>query len=103
MRLTPRQATTVQRVVLSCFGTDAEVRLFGSRLRDDARGGDFDFLVTTRLTDPEAMVEARLAALCELHATPEFEDEKIDLVVLSPLTPRPSAIHELALREGVLL
>ncbi|MEB3196210.1 MAG: hypothetical protein VKP62_03310 [Candidatus Sericytochromatia bacterium] len=49
------------------------------------------------------MVEARLAALSALHASPAFEDEKIDLVVLSPLTPQPSAIHHLALREGVLL
>jgi predicted nucleotidyltransferase len=103
MRLTPSQAASVRRVITACFGDDAEVRLFGSRVHDEARGGDFDFLVTTRLTDPEAMVEARLAALSALHATPELEDEKIDLVVLSPLTPRPSAIHELALREGVLL
>jgi predicted nucleotidyltransferase len=103
MRLTPSQADTVRRVITACFGDAAEVRLFGSRVHDEARGGDFDFLVTTRIADPDAMVEARLAALCALHATPEFEDEKIDLVVLSPLTTAPSPIHEAALREGVLL
>lgn len=103
MRLTQNQIATVRRVMADCFGPAAEVRLFGSRLRDEARGGDYDFLVTTQLCDPDAMVEARLAALSALHASPAFEDEKIDLVVLSPLTPQPSAIHHLALREGVLL
>lgn len=36
MRGTVSQAATIRRVVTACFGADAEVRLFGSRLRDEA-------------------------------------------------------------------
>jgi predicted nucleotidyltransferase len=103
MRLTKRQRITAQRVLQQYFGEDAKVWLFGSRVRDEARGGDFDFLVETQLADPDQLVDAKLRALAALHATPEFEGEKIDLVLETPLHTDPLPIHETARAEGIRL
>ena len=103
MRLTERQRLTAHRVLQRYFGPKASVWLFNSRVRDEARGGDFDFLVETRIADPRMLVDARLRALAALHATPEFEDEKIDLVLHSPLHAVPLPIHEIAREEGIRL
>lgn len=58
MRLDPNQT----RVILDCvhrqFGADAQVLLFGSRLDDQARGGDVDLLVESA-TAPTVLQRAR--------------------------------------------
>ena len=86
------------------FGSNARLWLFGSRVYDHSRGGDFDIYLETGLTDPDQVIERKLKVLSELRATPEFEGEKIDLVV------RPLAdwsvdlpIYEAARREGIAL
>lgn len=103
MRLTKRQHQTLLRVLHRHFGERATILLFGSRTRDDERGGDYDILVRTEIADPDRLVEARLKALAELHASPEFAGEPIDLVLQSPLHRTPLPIHEAAWREGVRL
>jgi predicted nucleotidyltransferase len=45
MRLSPAQTRVVLHCVREQLGADASVMLFGSRLHDDARGGDVDLLV----------------------------------------------------------
>ena len=46
-------------------------------------GGDFDLMIQADGADAAALYDAKLALLCELHATPEFEGERIDVVLLS--------------------
>jgi predicted nucleotidyltransferase len=47
MRLSPDQTRVILHCVRQEFGAQAEVKLFGSRLDDSARGGDVDLLVET--------------------------------------------------------
>ena len=45
MRLTPAERTAIRETVLAVAGTGSRVRLFGSRIDNNARGGDIDLLV----------------------------------------------------------
>jgi predicted nucleotidyltransferase len=103
MRLTPSQIQLVKEAVTQQFGSNARVWLFGSRTDDSRRGGDFDLYVETDLDDPSAVIDRKLALLAQLHAEPDFEGEKIDLIVKSALPGPYPPIYELARRQGVPL
>lgn len=45
MRLTKQQQTIIRQTVASIAGANARIIMFGSRLDDNARGGDLDLLV----------------------------------------------------------
>lgn len=45
MRLTSQQIDTIKQTVQTIAGRRARAILFGSRLRDDAKGGDLDLLI----------------------------------------------------------
>jgi hypothetical protein len=104
MRLTPRQQSVLRQAFEGRFGQGSRLWLFGSRVDDARRGGDVDLMVQTPLTDATALVDARLSFLADLHATPEFDGEKIDVVLWSPAWHRePQAIHRVALAQGIEL
>ncbi len=92
------------------FGAQARLWVFGSRVDDLARGGDVDLLVRTPLDDAAGPVDARLHFLADLQSWPEFEGQKVDLVLLTPLHPGYAGaagslapIHRVALSQGVEL
>lgn len=47
MRLTQEQTLLITQAIFCLAGEDARVFLFGSRLNDNAKGGDVDLLVET--------------------------------------------------------
>jgi predicted nucleotidyltransferase len=49
MRLTKEQIYTINQAVSRLAGTEAIVHLFGSRLNDQAKGGDIDLLIESDL------------------------------------------------------
>lgn len=99
MRLSEDQVAVIRRVVRSTAGPDARVRLFGSRLDDDARGGDIDLLVELdEAIDGPALLSARLAT----RISREMHGRNVDVVLLAPNLQR-QPIHDIALREGRLL
>lgn len=53
MRLTQRETAVIREAANRCFGPEAVVRLFGSRLDDRKRGGDIDLYVETTFDDRE--------------------------------------------------
>ena len=96
MRVRSDIAAVIRETAAEVFG--ASVRLFGSRLDDNARGGDIDLYVETEL-DAEEAEKRRLRMLARLAR--RLDERKIDLVVRTPDGELP--IHAIARREGVLL
>lgn len=79
MRLTKQQQEIIKQVLLKHFGKGSELRLFGSRADDNARGGDIDLYIEPELCAADDIVEARLNALVELHLA--LGEQKIDLLI----------------------
>lgn len=99
MRLSHAHIESLKRLAFEEAGSSARLRLFGSRLDDVARGGDVDLLL--ELAEPvanPAMLAARFAA----RASRIMQGRKVDVVLSAPNLQR-QAIHESALRHGVLL
>lgn len=96
MRLSEEQVQAIRRIALETAGAAAQVRVFGSRLDDTAKGGDLDLLLEV----PEPVSNpAWLAALFSARVSRMMEGRKVDMVLLAPDTPR-QPIHEVALLEG---
>ncbi len=49
MRLTPTQIDTINSTAQAVLGQGARVTLFGSRVDDQARGGDVDLMIEVPL------------------------------------------------------
>jgi predicted nucleotidyltransferase len=62
MRLTPEQVQAIRQVAQRELGDDARVRLFGSQVLDDRRGGDIDLLFET-----DTNQQNRASTICRLH------------------------------------
>ena len=99
MRLTDTQARIIRDSARELFGPRARVRLFGSRLDDQARGGDIDLLLELpEAPDNAPAAPARFAARLQRR----LGDRRIDVVVKAPGLARQT-IHEVAESVGVLL
>ena len=99
MRLTPTQVARIRESATQLAGTAARVWLFGSRLHDDARGGDVDLLLELDQPVAEpALLSAQLAA----RVSRAMYGRKVDVLIKAPnqvLLP----IHTIALTEGIRL
>lgn len=99
MRLDDEQKKGLIRLARQVIGEDCRVRVFGSRLDDNARGGDLDLLVECQdaVENP-----ALLAAELSTKVPRIFHGRKVDVLISAPnLMHLP--IHEVALKEGKLL
>jgi predicted nucleotidyltransferase len=67
MRLAPKQQQIIVTTLRRYFGQNSRILLFGSRVDDNARGGDIDLYIEPELTDADQLVDARLNAMAELH------------------------------------
>lgn len=80
-------------------GERAQVRVFGSRLDDDARGGDLDLML--ELSEPAAN-PALLAARFSARVTRLIQGRKVDVLLAAPNLKR-LPIHDMAFKEGKML
>jgi predicted nucleotidyltransferase len=99
MRLAAEQAVAIKSEVSSVFGTEARVWLFGSRIRDDLKGGDIDLYV-----ELPARTENVFARTVRLNGSLQMSlgEQRIDIVTHldgAPLQP----VHLAARCEGVPL
>jgi predicted nucleotidyltransferase len=101
MRLTPSQVETIRDTARRCFGQDADVWLFGSRVDDTRRGGDIDLYIETDLDTPEASWDAERRVLGALYMA--LGEQKIDVVVKRRGDQRQLPIFEVARAQGVHL
>lgn len=100
MRLTEQQRVVIKQTLLKHFGAASELRLFGSRVDDSARGGDIDLYIEPEIQQPDDIVEAKLNALVELHR--QLGEQKIDLVI-NRKQGVSLPIYQVAKETGVLL
>ncbi len=99
MRLSLQHAAAIKQLAAELFGAGAQVRLFGSRVDDTARGGDVDLLVEL---DAPIDQPAWAAAGLSSRVSRLMDGRRVDVVVLAPNLMR-LPIHEVALSKGVLL
>ena len=65
MRLTKQQTDTIVQTATRLAGTEAAVYLFGSRLNDEAKGGDIDLLIES---DPKLSLLQRAQLKMEIES-----------------------------------
>lgn len=99
MRLTVTQISAIRSSAAQLAGDAARVWLFGSRVRDDARGGDVDLLLELddAVAEP-AQLSARMAAL----VSRAMYGRKVDVLIKAP-NLKFLPIHVIALAEGIRL
>jgi predicted nucleotidyltransferase len=98
MRLEPSEIQAIRRAAQAVFGTQARVHVFGSRVRDDLKGGDLDLWLEVAPGQATLANELRFRDLIERP----LDELKVDIVLHErgrPLSP----IDQIARRDGVLL
>jgi predicted nucleotidyltransferase len=98
MRLEPHEIDAIRTAVGEVFSGTATVRLFGSRVRDDLRGGDLDLFVEVEPGQASIANEQRLRD----RIAPVLGDLRTDILLHergAALTP----LARIALRDGVRL
>lgn len=98
MRLSAHEAVTIRQAAIEAFGGDVIVRLFGSRIDDDRRGGDIDLHIEAAPERSDSAHEQRFRVLLWQR----LDEPQIDVVVASR-GAEPRWIDRAALREGVIL
>ena len=96
MRLRDEERIAIREAAARFF--QAEVRLFGSRVDDAARGGDIDLFIESDLAVSDVAAR-RIAMLAHLER--QLGERKVDLVVADGRSDL--AIHRVARAHGVLL
>jgi len=99
MRLTSQQQETIKLGVRTLFSSPVEVYLFGSRVDDNAKGGDIDLLIKLpdAVENPALTVARASARLSNL-----LGGRKVDVLLQYPGALQ-QAIHRVAQQEGVRL
>lgn len=99
MRLSGAQVQAIRQLARELVGERCSVRIFGSRLDDDARGGDIDLLL--ELMDTVAN-PALIAAQLSARVSRAMHGRKVDVLLSAPNLMR-LPIHDVAFKEGRLL
>ncbi len=101
MRLTQDQVKIIKTAVQRHFGSRAEVRLFGSRTDDEARGGDIDLYIASQARTVDEALQAEIDLWVELQH--QLGERRIDLLVDHPGMRERPAIFDVARTEGIVL
>lgn len=99
MRLSDSDRAAIREEVAHIFGPEAEVRLFGSRTDDTARGGDIDLYIEAD-GDPRDLLDQELRLQARLMR--DLGERRIDLIV-HPRGRPPRPIDDHARRTGIPL
>lgn len=97
MRLSEFEKQQILHTAREHFGDSARVSLFGSRVDNEARGGDIDLLICTDQSAAAARTQ-RVPFLVQLKR--RIGDRRIDVVIQAP-DSRRSSIHQAAASQGV--
>jgi len=99
MRVSAEQQKIIVDAVHQLFGRQGRVRLFGSRVDDQGKGGDLDLLVEL----PHLPVDATWqAARLEARLQQLLGEQKIDVILAGPENANWPIVQE-ASRTGIPL
>lgn len=101
MRLSTFERDTLKHAAQASFEPGVVVRLFGSRVAEDLRGGDIDLLIETEMRDPARIARAHTRFLSLVYGT--LGEQKVDVLIDYPERAQRPAIFDLARRQGVVL
>lgn len=99
MRLPEKYAETIRQTFGIRFGADAKVSLFGSRVNDNAGGGDIDLLVELFSTPANPFLES-IGLETDLQMA--LGDQKIDILLIY-LGCAETPIHRIAKHNAIQL
>lgn len=99
MRLGEQQIQAIKKIITEVLGERADVRLFGSRVDDTAKGGDIDLYI--HLDEPIDR-PAYVVSLIQAKLMREIGERKVDILLDAPNLQRAS-IHQVAEQTGVPL
>lgn len=94
MRLSADQITLIQTTIANALGETVRIYVFGSRLQDDAHGGDLDLLIEGEIK-PTLLQRARIKLMLEQHL-----GMPVDIVATQLSAPR-TPFQSIAHRQGV--
>jgi len=99
MRLDPKTLEIIKSEVANQLGPEAIIRLFGSRVDDNLKGGDIDLYI--ELND---VLENHIQAECKLTARLYITlgGRKVDVLIKDAKAPM-LPIHHQAMLTGILL
>ena len=98
MRLVPHEVDAIRAALRAVFGPTATVRLFGSRVRDDLKGGDIDLFVEVEPGQASIAREQRRRD----RIAPAVQNLRTD-IVLHERGAACTPLERIALGDGVPL
>lgn len=99
MRLQAKEVDAIAQAARNTFAPGAEVFLFGSRLRDEMRGGDIDLLVETPETMSQTeLVQRRTRFVADIYRL--LDEQRIDVIITARGQQDPRSVVMTATREG---
>ena len=102
MRLNQQEIEAIKQAAGEFFAPRSTVRLFGSRLDDERRGGDIDLLVEPpEPLTPKALVEQRNRFIARLYR--RLGERRIDVLIAPANLPDQRPVIAIARRDGQLL
>ena len=99
MRLKQRDIDAIKTATREVFGDSAIVRLFGSRVHDDLRGGDIDLLIEA---DPSDRSEWQRVGAFRDVLFRMIDEQKVDVVLVERGKPMPAFAQVVAPRSVVI-
>jgi len=100
MRLTEFQRKKIIDVIITQFGSNAEIYLFGSRVDDNKKGGDIDLLVAVQDKSDDLELK-KIKSVTGIQLA--IGDQKIDLIVTPDISHDSRLVVREAVRTGVRL
>ena len=101
MRLSDFQIQTICESAEKNFGKDTHIWLFGSRVDDEAKGGDIDLYIEPQTQNNSDLITAKLQFLRDLHK--KIGEQKIDVVLRRSDSTVDLPVYRIAKLTGVLL
>lgn len=89
MRLSEFEIESIKHLANLHFGADVEVFLFGSRVKNDQRGGDIDLFIRNP-NGPQLKIRSKINFITDLIF--QIGEQKIDVILENQATKNSSFI-----------